>query len=78
MQIAWDICQHIHAMSDIGHNHLAGTCQRFHNNNAECYAQQDGVKCRRRGCCIIARDARTWKKISSKSWELNNLKQVGG
>lgn len=68
MKIAWDICEHIHAMSDLHQGHLDGTCERHPNYTAECYAQMDGKPCKRHGRCIIARNAATWKQVTSKSF----------
>lgn len=51
---SWDICIYLHAMSDFGRDPEGGF-SRPHTNNAECYAAQEGIKCPRRGRCLIAK-----------------------
>jgi len=51
----WDICQHLHAMSDCGHDPTSFTgYSKHHTHDAECYASQKGIKCTRQGRCIKA------------------------
>ena len=50
----WDICMHLHSMSDFGHS-PGGGFSRSRTSGAECYAAQDGIKCDRQGVCIKAR-----------------------
>ncbi len=69
-EIIWDICNHLHAMSDMGFSDKPGqTYSRPHTNNAECYAFGDrkGEKCNRNGRCIIARH-NNCKIVNKKSW----------
>lgn len=68
MRIKFDICLHLHAMTDFGHGHMQDVSARVYINNAECYAKQDGVPCHRNGRCVIARDECTWKQVNKKSW----------
>lgn len=68
----WDICSHLHAMTDFGFasgeaEAQGRTYSRSHTNNAECYAEQDGKPCNRRGQCITA-FADDRRQINSKSW----------
>ena len=51
----FDICPHLHAMSDVGFAHYGKTVNgetynKPRTNNAECYAE----KCNRYGRCLIA------------------------
>ncbi len=46
----FDICSHLHAISDLTMSNIRGIDSKYHTNNAECYAE----KCHRRGKCIIA------------------------
>ena len=47
----FNICFHLHAMSDFGFSDKGdGSYSRSHTNNAECYAE----KCKYRGRCLIA------------------------
>lgn len=58
--INWDICQYLHAMNDFGIDQQATKEQRTRiysksrTYNAECYAEQKGIECKRKGRCIIA------------------------
>jgi len=70
MNISFDICKHLHTMTDFGHRHMEDTSVRVYINNAECYAKEDGVPCSRNGRCVIARNGRTWKQVNRKSWSV--------
>ena len=50
----WDICQYLHAMNDMGGDGHGGF-GRSHTYTAECYAQSEGIPCKRKGQCIKAR-----------------------
>lgn len=68
IEIYFDVCQHLHTICDIGHEHLQGKSQRYPVTSAECYALEDGKPCHRRGRCIIARNNSTWEQVNSKTF----------
>lgn len=58
---SWDICIHLHAMSDFGCDYEATekaghmVYTRARTYRAECYASKEGIKCLRNHVCLKAR-----------------------
>lgn len=79
----WDICMHLHSMSDFGGDGKGGF-HRSRTNNAECYLHLDhnGKKhCHRRGVCIKAilqtvkeKEAPCLSKKTTESKDVQNQK----
>ena len=51
----WDICKYLNTTNDFGRDHKNRKFTRPHTNAAECYATQEGIKCPRKGRCLIAK-----------------------
>ncbi len=68
----FDICAHLHAMSDFGFASEKRKSQGYtysppHTHDAECYAEQRGDPCTRKGQCLLAlTDSR--QRIGPRSW----------
>ena len=60
-------CQYLQVYNDMSFN---SKMEYVHTgiSTCECKAYQQGIKCKLKGRCIIAREDETWKQVNSKSW----------
>jgi len=81
IQIQWDICPHLHTMSDFGFASKAVAQEtgskygRSHTNNAECYAERDRIPCPKNGRCLIAKTP-DWKQVNKNTWQKKGIKNA--
>ena len=66
------VCEYLKVYNDIGFEDdpINGSMYKETGiSNCECKAYMNSEQCPNRGRCIIAREDRTWKQVSKKSFE---------
>ena len=64
----FETCQYLKVYNDMGYNNDKKEFVDTGISLCECKAYKQGIKCKRRGRCIIARENETWLQVNSKSW----------
>lgn len=51
--VRWDICQYFHGMNDFAHADSGIGYSRPQTYRGECYAEDEGKRCTRKGKCVL-------------------------